>query len=174
MSLSLHQSPILLRVKPKTIRRPTRRCVIWTLRMPPQHLPSLHSLPILQYTSQAPPQSPFSLWNAFLLNSFIFHSMFSNITISVSLGGYSPITISPLASTLLQFSLQHLASSDTRYFLRVVFVCVSCYTLPHAHTNTHRGFICLFCLLNCFTNFKAMPRNAQTTTQLHSSHMLVK
>ena len=169
MSLSLHQSPILLRVKPKTIRRPTRRCVIWPLRIPPQYLPSLHSLPILQHTSQAPPQSPFSLWNAVLPDNFIFHSMSSNITTSVSLGGYSPVTVSPLA--LLQFSLQHLASSDTRHFLRVVLF-VSLVIHLHMHTQTHTEV--LFCLLNCFTNFKTMPRNAQTTTQLHSSHTLVK
>ena len=143
MSLSLHQSRILLRVKPKTIRRPTRCCVIWPLRMPPQYLPSLHSLPILQHTSQAPPQSPFSLWNAVLPDSFIFHSMSSNITTSVSLGGYSPVTISPLASPLLQNSLQHLASSDTRHFLRVVLF-VSLVIHLHTHTQTHTEvlFVC--------------------------------
>ena len=46
-----------------------------------------------------------------------------------------------------------------------LFTCI--YTYTHTHTHTH------ICHAFLWEERKAMPKNAQTTAQLHSSHTLV-
>ena len=75
------------------------------------------------------------------------------------------LSFSPLLFTSLLFTAICKASSDSRFaflhffFLRMVLIPVSC---TMSRTSVH----------SCLR--KAMPKNAQTTAQLHSSHMLVK